>query len=1580
MEDHYEIDSGEELLVRGHVTNFDNTGTKGLITRTGSDDLAAWFHRSAVFINGKKLEEEETLWDVLTVGSPIRAVIRSTKPSYIKNSEVFYRAIVAWVGSLPLLPELTPNCSLTRAVDDYHLQKDDLVVNHNGGVVHWANRNEGIIRIFGVNVSHIIFSYSIVFIGGNRLQYCDALHHLMVYFSKCEVKARRIDPVNVYGMCVSWEAIKVSFSTPQQPLELPLEDEILPNVNKQEKEQGTNEIMHSYFTGRVKSWGDNKMYFGSGEHTAAIEVSSVYIHGRKLSSIKQLGDALQKNSKGNFDGLIFHSFVYLSKNECIGQVNDDTVKWEASYAWQGEIPNELKQIVKNYAVIPMSAQVLKIKQNSISPLKNKTSLHPSKTNGYSFRSTIEDKLTQLPIHGKHGTISGFILISDDSHALLTSFDTIVLFPKDHFYVNGEKFRNSDSLKDYFKGKKIPIRAHTVPLRETRVIFGCRVATLGVCVWIGKEPDLSRREWNKAYSVNPSTFGEVDILSSNVKFSYLIGTISALDHFSAVLDCNTGFGNVNVAFWSSCFYLYGTRFYSDHTLLDKSGILKSSTWCLLAYPIVPVSVLNKRITHIGVAVWHYQNQYQMQEEFINVMAEVPSPLNYNVLAKDRNFDSIIISEKYIEGRIVDTFEKFGIIQSKSIPFGSTYAIFWKQNIFVDGTPVPAHVSIRDISLNKPCFFTFVNVALQKINDYLVSVEAAMVWIGKKPVLSNNNHKLNSPSKKSLQKAFEDFHIEIKGSNNSCKENVISKANYDNLEDENIKSADKIRNTNGNHVVAVVAKHGQVDGNLLMANATQALITSYEDIVFFSHLNFFVNGERFPKEKSVYEYLKGKKIEISAFVVPMETPKIVFNCRVASQAIAAWIGEEPDELMSLKIEYHQGMLPEGEPEDCPRNENEDDVVFSYMTGNVEFLSVSAGVLHCNTEFGLVKVAFWNKTLYLYGSKLHGSTSLLENSAVLESSTWSILAYPITERVFLGDTVTHCAAAVWHYNNQYQILRDILQITSSKARDIRLETQGADVAANTDTKKLISRHMAGWCVKASKDFGIIQCGSHLTLKKINIYFHRSNFWLDGKQVSSHIPIYNVHNLQSRQCNVNATPVPSKEFEEFDITMEASIVWIGKKPLHLLEQNVEEESSEPKYEKTYHPKENPKAHHSYKGKHVTGKLLSVQKDFGVGVWKSVERGGYLFFKFNSKDIFVDGHTILGKSLNFNDCFNRICNFYVIPCESIEFCGYACQLIATCGWMGTKPIFIPVPGKQQAARITLPKPQETFNEACQANTSDNNSNDVTYAYNINAPRPVNDLRGLPSSSNATVPKVFNALADVTAPKVLMGPDIKASIQKDFSDYSRNQGTSTTSITENILSLGITTYNTPAANHRGLQHGDDINSVISPIIINSKVAVTSVSNLQTKQGSPKSLYVKSNKASPKIQTPKQGMEKSTGTNIWGDEKKTTICRGEVVEIHSKIGRLKGEDGNLHYFNASNIFLHGVSLKEVELWHVLMQGQQVEYILSEASLGPVKVECAWIGSQTVDDIQRAGIFIYEWCLNNMVPDGAKEILIHQLQAS
>ncbi|XP_042243597.1 uncharacterized protein LOC121880468 [Homarus americanus] len=96
----------------------------------------------------------------------------------------------------------------------------------------------------------------------------------------------------------------------------------------------------------------------------------------------------------------------------------------------------------------------------------------------------------------------------------------------------------------------------------------------------------------------------------------------------------------------------------------------------------------------------------------------------------------------------------------------------------------------------------------------------------------------------------------------------------------------------------------------------------------------------------------------------------------------------------------------------------------------------------------------------------------------------------------------------------------------------------------------------------------------------------------------------------------------------------------------------------------------------------------------------------------------------------------------------------------------------------------------------------------------------------------------------------------------------------------------------------------------------------------------------------------------------------IIDLHRTVGQLETEDGRRLFFNSKQCYLYGICLKDVELWHILSIGLDVEY--DEGRRG---VNSVWIGQPLESTELR--LAIENWCDENNVPSSSTEALFDLL---
>ncbi|XP_064078919.1 uncharacterized protein LOC135196216 isoform X3 [Macrobrachium nipponense] len=235
-----------EMLIRGSVYDYDQNSGKGFL-KSGTS-LKIEVSKDVIYTEGRQAGGEETLSDVSALGTNIKAFIEKIPMTakkggaqelqeIIKNDEsvITHRAVLAWFGEVPdvegLLPFIEQSESVNQdifdevdAINDRNRTKDQcksippndiLPLSHFIGYIWWANKDNGILRIYqekawGSEFSGILFTCDVVHFEGQKVS-CEMLHFLVAHLNRCDVKARKIDCKQIHGMTILWEAVHVEF-------------------------------------------------------------------------------------------------------------------------------------------------------------------------------------------------------------------------------------------------------------------------------------------------------------------------------------------------------------------------------------------------------------------------------------------------------------------------------------------------------------------------------------------------------------------------------------------------------------------------------------------------------------------------------------------------------------------------------------------------------------------------------------------------------------------------------------------------------------------------------------------------------------------------------------------------------------------------------------------------------------------------------------------------------------------------------------------------------------------------------------------------------------------------------------------------------------------------------------------------------------------------------------------------------------------------------------------------------------------------------------------------------------------------
>ncbi|XP_066964109.1 uncharacterized protein [Macrobrachium rosenbergii] len=235
-----------EMLIRGSVYDYDESSAKGFL-KSGTN-LKIEVSKDVMYTVGSQAGGGERLSDVLALGTDIKAFIEKMPMTAkkagtqelngnIENDEsvITHRAVLAWFGEVPDVEGLLPfveqsesaNQDNVDEVDDINDRNrtqdqcsstpinDILPLSHFIGYIWWANKDNGILRVYqekawGSEFSGIHFTCDVVHFEGQKVS-CEMLHFLVAHLNRCDVKARKIDCKQIHGMTILWEAVHVEF-------------------------------------------------------------------------------------------------------------------------------------------------------------------------------------------------------------------------------------------------------------------------------------------------------------------------------------------------------------------------------------------------------------------------------------------------------------------------------------------------------------------------------------------------------------------------------------------------------------------------------------------------------------------------------------------------------------------------------------------------------------------------------------------------------------------------------------------------------------------------------------------------------------------------------------------------------------------------------------------------------------------------------------------------------------------------------------------------------------------------------------------------------------------------------------------------------------------------------------------------------------------------------------------------------------------------------------------------------------------------------------------------------------------------
>ncbi|KAF2365539.1 hypothetical protein FHG87_003701 [Trinorchestia longiramus] len=803
-----------------------------------------------------------------------------------------------------------------------------------------------------------------------------------------------------------------------------------------------------------------------------------------------------------------------------------------------------------------------------------------------------------------------------------------------------------------------------------------------------------------------------------------------------------------------------------------------------------------------------------------------------------------------------------------------------------------------------------------------------------------------------------------------------------------------------------KRGRLTGFVLSCSGSDAIVTGFSNTVYLTRERFYVNGQKY-RGTSLLSFFQKKNEKVNTYIVPMKM-RVVRGCAVYSRAVCAWVGDEPADLQKMILT--DKIYTNFEISDTHEKSKGQ---FYYMVGHVQKMGETCGIIECQVDGSTVNVGFSIHEMYKYGKKVSSRSILSMHSQVLLTSRWSVLAYCTPHKYVPGANYT--AVAVWHHGDQillfdeFQIKlpfwhRQLLTGSCSCADTVAML---ADKTYFSISRGAITETRKDEVAVGIKDQGIV-------------VVRRDHFVVDGcscclSEVDEHRMCYVVFDSNKsplyawmgRQPGSGRTRSDGVDISHVDCTSDDSDAEtdgdgddgddcdsdgndeeeVDSEDTHGDLSSIE--LSDPseffslakkglsvhKVGKTSRRKNAIVSHSeldSFSGFHASGHIVNMESDFAILSWYSEKMfQGTIFVYLDVNHLYVNGEpfkkTCYTQFEGEKVLMNHTCHIYlntVSETQSYRF--LEISAVASAGWIGKKPIFMPPPGKQgkgvfdiHALRIAYSKPPHHNIEFCSHNS---------WLEHLEK----DSLSGTCDCKHQFFP------AFICAKTALNSSDEKQN--SVFSSPQPNIGYTSRSPVPDLSTLALTDYDfssaTDAQNHlNGSWHAaqehytstdttsDDL--FFAQPVNNLKVSQATSMNLQefpgyTSIGSTRLDDFTLDEPAATLgdgQTPP-----ATSTSDFSSMK------GQVVELHPFLGKLQGSDGTTHYFKSEQFFLFGISLKNVELYNVLIQGLEVQYRTGASG----QLEACWYGSLLRDTTSYTRI--NQWCSNNFVPDELRDFLV------
>ncbi|XP_018006613.1 uncharacterized protein LOC108664524 [Hyalella azteca] len=808
-----------------------------------------------------------------------------------------------------------------------------------------------------------------------------------------------------------------------------------------------------------------------------------------------------------------------------------------------------------------------------------------------------------------------------------------------------------------------------------------------------------------------------------------------------------------------------------------------------------------------------------------------------------------------------------------------------------------------------------------------------------------------------------------------------------------------------------KKGRLAGFVLSCSASDAILTGFANSVYLTRERFYVHGKKYRGTSLLKFFLKTNE-KVNTYIVPMQM-KIVRGCAVFRRAICAWVGKEPAELQQMIL--NDKIYTNFEVSDAHEKRKD---TFYYMVGHVQKMGETRGLIECVVDGSTVNVEFSVHELYKYGKKVSSRSILSMHSQVLLTSRWSVLAHCSTEPMKYGAEYT--AVAVWHHDDQLLIFEDlqnkiplwhkklvdgkcscssrVAKLTekafSSVSKGVINETNQDAVAVGLKNQGLVwvqrNQMIVDGCVcYCSKIDEQRMCYVAFDSNRSPLYS-----WI-GKITISNSACGSEDDLAHIDCTSDDSDAEhddrddlqedNDDFDEEDVDgMRHNLAAIEMSepsdPSDLFTIAMKTQSGH-KASKTNQRKPSKVGQPEldrFSGRYVRGNIVNIEDELVVLSWHSDDFHGTIFIQLDIKHLYINGEpfkkTCYTKFSGAKVLMEHTCNLYIntIP-ESryhglLEICA-----VASAGWIGTKPIFLPPPGKQgpgvydvNALRIAYSNPPHVtieFNSyqswlkylETQRNNENTepalNSSIYTKVFLENGSH-VAQNKSNPSRSSV-IQNVSNELRQesaksagrvgnsvVPAASVTVSRD-KGAVKPPQNIMNNNPEPPGPSAPETII------YDFPIPRFTG--YGRDEKDVHEELARKRAEYFAAISNDQLRSSQ---LLVFDTQPVPTVEAS-------------SDE--PGFC-GSIIELHPMMGRLKGNDDSQHFFKPGQFFLFGLTLDGIELYNILVEGMEVRYDTDEEG----QLLTCWYGSRHPRPATPA--LLSAWCRDNFVSSETHDVMV------